>query len=241
MGDVGERDQVNELSKLEPNRVGVVLVDFQNDFCRPPGPDEDPAQTQANADAARRANHFAAEAASLGMRVIYSRQILDLAQLTPRQRRREEHSRLCLAGSDGAELFVEPVAGSRIVRKYRFDLWRSEEFTQALLDWDIAGLIIAGVELICCVLYAVLGADERGFTYVVPQDLVSGMRSSEQVANPGRARLPAIRPSNRGTPRGPAEPVAGHGLEMTAGRVRPIIVLGPERSGTSAWAELVVR
>jgi hypothetical protein len=28
---------------------------------------------------------------------------------------------------------------------------------------------------------------------------------------------------------------------MTAGRVRPIIVLGPERSGTSAWAELVVR
>jgi hypothetical protein len=28
---------------------------------------------------------------------------------------------------------------------------------------------------------------------------------------------------------------------MTAGRVRPIIVLGPERSGTSAWAELIVR
>ena len=28
---------------------------------------------------------------------------------------------------------------------------------------------------------------------------------------------------------------------MNVGRVRPIIVLGPERSGTSAWAELVVR
>jgi hypothetical protein len=28
---------------------------------------------------------------------------------------------------------------------------------------------------------------------------------------------------------------------MSAGRVRPIIVLGPERSGTSAWAELIVR
>ena len=28
---------------------------------------------------------------------------------------------------------------------------------------------------------------------------------------------------------------------MRAGRVRPIIVLGPERSGTSAWAELIAR
>jgi hypothetical protein len=42
--------------KLEPGRVAVVLVDFQNDFCRPSTPDQDPAQTQANAEAARRAN-----------------------------------------------------------------------------------------------------------------------------------------------------------------------------------------
>jgi nicotinamidase-related amidase len=196
MGDVGERGQVNELSKLAPRRVAVVLVDFQNDFCRPSGPGQDPTQTRANAGAARRANGFAAEAASLGMRVIYSRQILDLARLTRRQRRRAEHSELCLAGSAGAELFMEPVAGSRIVRKYRFDLWQSREFAQALSEWDIDGLIIGGVELICCVLYAVLGAEERGFTYVVAQDLVSGMRSSEQVANPAvRGYLRSVHPT----------------------------------------------
>ncbi len=88
-----------------------------------------------------------------------------------------------LAGSTGAELFIEPVAGSRVVRKFRFDLWRSQEFVHALSDWEIDGLITGGVELICCVLYAVLGAEERGFAYVVPLDLVSGMRSSEQIAN----------------------------------------------------------
>ena len=193
---MAEPDQVDELSKLEPDRVAVVLVDFQNDFCRPSLSDEDPAQSQANAGAARRANDFAAEAASLGMRVIYSRQILDPARLTPRQRRREEHSRLCLAGSAGAELFIEPVAGSRIVRKYRYDIWQSQEFTQALSEWDIDGLIIGGVELICCVLYAMLGADERGFTYVVPQDLVSGMRSSEQVASRAvRGYLRSVHPT----------------------------------------------
>ena len=172
------------------------MVDFQNDFCRPSTPDQDPAQTRANAEAARRANAFAGEAARLGTRVIYSQQISDPVRLTPRQRRRERDSQLCLAGSPGAELFIEPVPGSRIARKYRYDIWQSQEFLEALSDWDIDGLIIGGVELTCCVLYAVLGAQERGFHYVVPIDLVSGMRSSEQAGNsPIRDYLRSEHPS----------------------------------------------
>jgi len=182
-GLVGQPDRVNALVRLEPRQVAVVLVDFQNDFCRPSGLDKNPAQTLANAEAASRANAFAARTARLGARVIHKRQILDLARLTARQGRWEEDSRLCLAGSAGAELFIEPVPGSRVVSKYRFDIWQSQEFLRALADWDIDGLVIGGVELVCCVLYAVLGAEERGFHYVVPQDLVSGMRSSERVAN----------------------------------------------------------
>ncbi len=149
----------------------------------PSTPDQDPAQTRANAEAARRGNAFAGGAARLGTRVIYSQQISDPARLTPRQRRWERDSELCLAGSPGAELFIEPVPGSRVVRKYRYDIWQSQEFLEVLSDWGIDGLIIGGVELTCCVLYAVLGAQERGFHYVVPIDLVSGMRSSEQAGN----------------------------------------------------------
>lgn len=178
-----QADQINEIRKLEPCRVAVVMVDFQNDFCRPSTPDQDPAQTRANAEAARRANAFAARAARLGMRVIYSQQISDPARLTPRQRRWGDDFQLCRAGSAGAELFIAPVPGSRVVHKYRYDIWQSQEFLQVLSDWDIDGLIICGVELTCCVLYAVLGAEERGFQYVVPLDLVSGIRSSEQIAN----------------------------------------------------------
>jgi hypothetical protein len=44
------------------------------------------------------------------------------------KRRQGENSTLCLAGSAGAELFIDPVAGSRTVRKYRFDVWQSREF-----------------------------------------------------------------------------------------------------------------
>lgn len=195
-GHVIELGRVRELLMLEPCRVAAVLVDFQNDFCRPSGSGQDPAQTRANGEAARRADAFAVEAARLGLRVIYSRQILEPSRLTPRQRRWEDQSQLCLAGSPGAELFIEPVPGSRVVRKYRYDIWQSHEFAQALSDWDIDGLIIGGVELICCVLYAVLGAGERGYRYVVARDLVSGMRSSEQVANrAARDYLGSVHPS----------------------------------------------
>ncbi len=196
MGLVERPDQLSELSKLEPDRVAVVLVDFQSDFCRSSRLNEDPEQTSANAKAALRANDFARDATRLGMRVLYSQQLLDPARLTPRQRRWEENSHLCVAGSPGAELFLEPVAESRVVRKYRFDIWQSEEFLRALSDWDIDGLIIGGVELICCVLYAILGAEERGFAYVVPLDLVSGMRSTEQTGNRAvRAYLQTVHPT----------------------------------------------
>lgn len=177
MGGVDRADEtgrVDQLLDLDPGRVAVVLVDFQRDFCGPPGVEAARAGTDANARTALRANAFAAEAARLGVPVVYSQQVLDLDGLTWRQRRWEVGSRLCVAGADGAELFVPPVPGARVVRKHRFDIWQSREFLDVLADWDIDGLVIGGVELQCCVLYAVLGAEERGFHYVVPQDLVSG-------------------------------------------------------------------
>jgi nicotinamidase-related amidase len=196
MGTMNPPDQGTALDRLEPRRIAVVLVDFQNDFCRPSDPGHDPAQTAANAAAASRASAFAAAASAVGMRVIYTQQILDLTRLDARQRRWEKHSRLCRDGSPGADLFIEPVPGSRVVRKYRFDIWQSSEFRRALTDWDIDGLIIGGVELICCVLHAVLGAEERGYGYLVPLDLVSGMCSTERPANRAvRDYLRAVHPT----------------------------------------------
>lgn len=169
-------EQVGGLLSLDPARVAVLLIDFQRDFCVPAG-------TTGNADTARHANEFARRAASFGVRTIYSRQVLDLDALTARQRRWERDSTLCRAGSPGAELYVDPVPGSRVVRKDRFDVWRSRQFRAVLAEWDIDGLVIGGVELQCCVLYAVLGASERGYHYVVPQDLVSGIDRCDPSSN----------------------------------------------------------
>jgi len=85
--------------------------------------------------------------------------------------------------------------------KDRFDIWRSRQFLDYLERVEPDGFVIAGVELACCILYAVLGADEMGYRYSVPQDLVSGIDPGGQTYN--RAVRDYLRhfrdaPENRG-------------------------------------------
>lgn len=159
------------------------MVDFQNDFCAPEVAGSGPVTNTRNADTARRADGFARRAAELGAHVVYTRQALDLDRLTARQRRWERPDGLCAAGSWGAELFLDPVPGSSVVVKHRFDCWQSPPFVDFLERNDVDGLVVCGVELVCCVLYAVLGAQERGYHYLIPQDLVSGQDFGDETDN----------------------------------------------------------
>lgn len=173
-----------DLLTLPVDRVAVVLVDFQNDFCSPDAGDgNQPAPNVNNERVARSANEFARDAAACGAHVIYTQQVLDRDALSDRQRRWETADGLCAVGSWGAELYLDPVPGSVTVIKHRFDCWQSPDFVRELEDRDIDGLIICGVELVCCVLYAILGADERGFHYLVPTDLVSGRDTGDEADN----------------------------------------------------------
>jgi nicotinamidase-related amidase len=168
---------------LFPRQVAVVMVDFQNDFCSPEVCGGGPVTNSRNAQAAQLASVFAGRAADLGARVVYTQQVLDMDQLTARQRRWERPDGLCATGTWGAELFIEPVRGSSVVVKHRYDCWLSPSFVEFLDGNDIDGLVICGVELVCCVLYAVLGAAERGYHYLVPSDLVSGQDPGDQTGN----------------------------------------------------------
>lgn len=168
---------------LPLSRVAVVMIDFQNDFCSPKVFGDRPVTNTHNADTAGRASVFAQHASNLGARVVYTQQILDFDHLTERQRRWEHPGGLCATGSWGAELFVDPLPDASVIVKYRFDCWQSQSFVEFLDDNDIDGLVICGVELVCCVLYAVLGASERGYHYLVPADLVSGQDPGEGADN----------------------------------------------------------
>ena len=171
-----------DLLSLPLDKVAVVLFDFQNDFCSPEAGHGTVTNTN-NEATARRANTFAAAAAELGAHVIYTQQVLDWEAMPPRQQRWERPDGLCALGSWGAELYVDPVPGSTVIEKHRFDCWQSPAFTAELENRDVDGLIICGVELVCCVLYAVLGASERGYHYLVPTDLVSGQDFGDETDN----------------------------------------------------------
>lgn len=179
----------NDLVGLPPARVGVLMVDFQNQFCHPRACRTGPVINHHNARTARRANAFAATAAALGAPVIYTRQVLDPGELTARQRQRDEQLGLCRKGTWEAELFIEPVPGSVVITKPRFDVWQSREFLGYLAAVPVDGFVIAGVELRCCVLFAVFGADERGYRFIVPQDLVSGLDCGDDSYNAAARRL----------------------------------------------------
>jgi hypothetical protein len=83
---------LNDLTGLPPQRVGVLLVDFQNQFCHPRACGPRPVTNAANAATARRANAFAAQAGQRGMQVIYTCQVLDPKRLTARQRYWDDQS-----------------------------------------------------------------------------------------------------------------------------------------------------
>lgn len=80
-------DAVEGFFSLPPQRVAVVMVDFQHDFCSPVVFGDRPVTNTHNAQTARRANSFARQARDLGARVVYTQQILDFNRLTERQRR----------------------------------------------------------------------------------------------------------------------------------------------------------
>jgi len=169
------------VNDMDPKSVAVVLIDFQNGFChKGSNPIDDKV---SNRKAAFRANKFAAAASRLGAKVVYTKQILDPDFITPRQREWAVAENLCPKGSWESELFLKPVHGATVVTKYRFDIWRSKEFLQFVEMMKPEGFVFAGVELCCCVLYAVLGADERGFRYSVPMELVSGIDSGNETYN----------------------------------------------------------
>jgi len=175
------RAKQTTVADLEPSRVAVVLIDFQNTFCHPDSSIRE--GVVSNRETALRANDFAAAAAHLGASVVYTQQILDVATLAPRQRQWARTEDLCRKGTWGAELFLPPIPDATVVTKHRYDIWQSAEFLRFVEATNPDGFVFAGVELCCCVLYGVLGADERGFQYSVPMSLVSGIDPGAKTYN----------------------------------------------------------
>ena len=144
-----------------------------------------------NRRCAKNVYKFLKTAESKGIEVVFSQQIYDPSKLTWRQKKyyqkiitgkRRQFGAYtgkikipCVAGTFGAEYFNYNPPKSALFVKNNFDIWQNKKFAKFLDKKGIETLIITGVEMTCCVLYAILGAEERGFNIIVPKDLVSGV------------------------------------------------------------------
>lgn len=81
----------------------------------------------------------------------------------------------CKVGTFGAEYFEITPPKDKLFTKYNFDLWQNTQFLNFLDDKNVDTLVFTGVEILYCVLFAIMGADERGFNIVVAKDLVSSV------------------------------------------------------------------
>src|SRR3989344_7915304 len=173
---------------LDPKKTAVIVVDLQNDFCHEISVLH--RKRSRNKACALRVYKFIEEAGKAGVEVLFAQQIHDPKKLTWRQKKYYERvasgerefgaykGKLkipCSMGTFGAEYFDYKPPKNRLFVKSGFDIWQNEQFKEFLDKHKIETLIITGVELTCCILYAVLGAEERGFNIVVPKDLVSGV------------------------------------------------------------------
>ena len=158
---------------IDPKKTAVLVIDFQNDFCHRRNVFE--AKFSRNRKAAEKTFKFIEEAKKKGIGCIFTQQIYDESKLSKRQERYYAKQKVipCKKGSFGAKYFKFNPPKDYLFTKYNFDIWQNKQFMKFLDKNNIDSLIITGVELTCCVLFAILGADERGFNIIIPRDLVS--------------------------------------------------------------------
>lgn len=167
--------------KLNPKSTRIVVIDLQNDFCHPKSVYK--TKREKNSETAKRVHEFVKKAEKFEIETLYFQQIYDESKLSDRQIRYYKDNKIsCEKGSFGAEYFEITPPKDKLFTKYNFDLWQNKQFQKYLDDKNIDTLIFTGVEILCCVLFAIMGADERGFNLVVPKDLVSSVDGWEKEA-----------------------------------------------------------
>lgn len=174
---------------IDPKKTAVVVIDLQNDFCH----ERSVLKTKRdrNRKCAEEIYKFIKDAENNEVKIIFSQQIFDKANLTWRQKKyyanlisgkrkvfgayKGKMEIPCKKGTFGARYFNYDPPKNSLFTKANFDIWQNKKLIKFLDKNKIETLIITGVEVACCVLYAVLGAEERGFNVVIPRDLVSGV------------------------------------------------------------------
>jgi ureidoacrylate peracid hydrolase len=169
------------LSKVDPKRTALVVIDLQNDFCSEQGAlaalgsDVSPCKAVAE----RIAGFLPKVREQVGV-VAFFQLVYDVEKMSESQRERlirDGKPVVCAAGSAGCELFLQPGPNDLIFAKYRYSAFSNEQFVGVLRARSISTVVAVGVDTQICVEGTVRHGYDLGYRMLVLSDLVATRRS----------------------------------------------------------------
>ena len=175
--------------ELDPARTALLVIDMQNDFCKPEGffagAGHDVSTCQAAVDRTRR---LVEEVRPLGIPVFWSRSINPEPpryRLPPLRFRAPRESvefvesvggtNCFVPGSWGAEIVddLHPAPGDVVIDKPRYDVFHRTPLEEELRSRGLDTLAVAGVTTNCCVETTARDGFIRDFAMLVLSDCVA--------------------------------------------------------------------
>lgn len=169
------------LSRIEPHRTALLVVDLQRDFCSDDGAlaalGSDVSPCRAVAD--RIARFLPAIRADVALTAFF-RLIYDPEKMSESQRERlirNGRPIICAPGSAGSELFIKPVPGDLIFTKHRYSAFSNDQLRRLLHERSITTVAVVGVDTHICVEGTVRQGYDLGYRMIVLSDLVATRQS----------------------------------------------------------------
>jgi ureidoacrylate peracid hydrolase len=169
------------LSKIEPDRTALLVIDLQRDFCSSDG-----ALAALGSDISPCSN-VAAKIADFLPRVrgnvaliAFFQLVYDPVEMSESQRERlirDGKSVICGPGSPGTDLCVPPAAGDFVFVKHHYSAFSNDALRRLLLAHSINTVAVVGVDTHICVEGTVRQGYDLGYRMVVLSDLVGTRRS----------------------------------------------------------------
>jgi len=169
------------LSKVDPVRTALLVIDLQRDFCSDDGAlaalgsDVSPCKTVAN-----RIADFLPDARGQVAFVAFFKLIYEIDEMSEAQRERllrDGKPVICGPASSGSELCITPAREDLIFEKHRYSAFTNEHFRQLLKDCAISTVAVAGVDTHICVEGTVRHGYDLGYRMLVLSDLVATRRA----------------------------------------------------------------
>jgi ureidoacrylate peracid hydrolase len=169
------------LSRIEPHRTALLVIDLQRDFCSNDGAlaalgsDVSPCREVAD----RIAKFLPTIRADVALTAFFQL-IYDPEKMSESQRERlirNGRPIICAPGSAGSELSIKPAPGDLVFTKYRYSAFSNDRLRRLLHERSISTVAVAGVDTHICVEGTVRQGYDLGYRMIVLSDLVATRQS----------------------------------------------------------------